>query len=78
MVSPAAINGSLLGGNKVVVGSVNSAKEDFELAVADLSRFEELWPGLASRLITRRVEGLPGYQQILEQPAGDIKTVIDV
>ncbi len=59
MVSPAAINGSLL-------------------AVADLARFEALWPGLASRLITRRVEGLPGYRQILEQPAGDIKTVIDV
>lgn len=78
LVSPAAINGSLLGGNKVVVGSVNSAKEDFELAVADLSRFEELWPGLASRLITRRVDGLSEYRQILEQPAGDIKTVIDV
>lgn len=77
-IAPAAINGSLLGGNKVVVGSVNSHKEDFELAVVDLGRFEALWPGLAERLITRRVPGLREYRQILEQPAGDIKTVIEV
>jgi len=77
-IAPSAINGSLLGGNKVVVGSVNSHKEDFELAVVDLGRFEALWPGLAERLITRRVPGLSEYRQILEQPAGDIKTVIEV
>lgn len=77
-VSPAAINGGLLGGNKVIVGSVNSAKEDFELGVADLARFEALWPGLAARLITRRVPGLVEFVQILEQPAGDIKTIIEV
>jgi len=78
LISPATINNSLLGGNKVVVGCVNSAKEDFELGVADLARFEELWPGLASRLITRRVPGLNAYRQILEQPAGDIKTIVEV
>ena len=77
-VSPAAINGSLLGGNKVIVGSVNSAKEDFELGVTDLARFEERWPGLAERMITRRVPGLIEFAQILEQPAGDIKTIIEV
>ena len=77
-MAPSAINRSLLGGNKVVVGCVNSAKEDFELAVVDLGRFEQLWPGLAGRLITRRVPGLAEYRQILEQPAGDIKTVIDI
>ncbi|MEZ4563610.1 MAG: glucose 1-dehydrogenase [Thermomicrobiales bacterium] len=77
-VSPAAINGGLLGGNKVIVGSVNSAKEDFELGVADLARFEARWPGLAKRLITRRVPGLVEFAQILEQPAGDIKTIIEV
>ena len=32
-VPAAAINGSLLRGNKVVAGSVNSAREDFELGV---------------------------------------------
>ncbi len=78
LISPATINSSLLGGNKVVVGCVNSAKEDFERGVADLTRFEELWPGLTSRLITRRVPGLSEFRQILEQSPGDIKTIIEV
>jgi threonine dehydrogenase-like Zn-dependent dehydrogenase len=73
-----ALNRCLIGGNKVVAGSVNSAKEDFELGVIDLARFEALWPGLAGRLITRRLNGLGDYARILEKPAGDIKTVIEV
>jgi threonine dehydrogenase-like Zn-dependent dehydrogenase len=77
-VPAAAINGSLLRGNKVVVGSVNSAREDFEAGVEDLARFETLWPGLASRLITRHLDGLGDYARILDKPDGDIKTVIDV
>jgi threonine dehydrogenase-like Zn-dependent dehydrogenase len=77
-VPAAAINGSLLRGNKVVFGSVNSAREDFEVGVEDLARFESLWPGLASRLITRHLDGLGDYARILDKPDGDIKTVIDV
>ena len=77
-VPAAAINGSLLRGNKVVAGSVNSAREDFEAGVEDLGRFETLWPGLASRLITRHLDGLDEYARILDNPEGDIKTVIDV
>jgi threonine dehydrogenase-like Zn-dependent dehydrogenase len=77
-VPAAAINGSLLRGNKVVVGSVNSAREDFALGIEDLARFETLWPGLASRLITRHLDGLGDYARILDKPDGDIKTVIDV
>ena len=69
---------SLMIGNKVVAGSVNSSREDFELAVADLGRWEHLWPGLTSRFITRRLPGLHDYQRILEKPEGDIKTVVDV
>ena len=72
------INRGLLGGNKIVAGCVNSAREDFEQGVADLKRFEELWPGLASRLITRRLRGLDDYARILEKPAEDVKTVIEV
>jgi hypothetical protein len=62
----------------VVVGCVNSAKEDFELGVADLTRWEQLWPGLAERFITRRLAGLDEFERLMENPAGDIKTVIDV
>ena len=72
------INRALLGGNKIVAGSVNSVREDFELGVEDLRRFEQRWPGLAARLITRRLHGLAEYAQILEKPPGDIKTVIEV
>ena len=43
-----------------------------------LERFETLWPGLASRLITRHLDGLGDYARILDKPDGDIKTVIDV
>src|SRR5215216_6629818 len=77
-VPAATINGSLLRGNKVVVGSVNSAREDFEVGVEDLTSFETLWPGVASRLITRHLDGLGDYARILDKPDGDIKTVIDV
>jgi threonine dehydrogenase-like Zn-dependent dehydrogenase len=77
-IPAAAIYRSLLVGNKVVAGSVNSAREDFVLAVADLGRFETLWPGLAERLITRRLHGLHDYRRILENPDDDIKTVIAV
>jgi threonine dehydrogenase-like Zn-dependent dehydrogenase len=73
-----AINRGLIRGNKVVVGCVNSAKEDFELGVADLTRWEQLWPGLAERFITRRLAGLGEFEQLMENPAGDIKTVIEV
>jgi threonine dehydrogenase-like Zn-dependent dehydrogenase len=77
-VPAAVINGSLLRGNKVVAGSVNSAREDFEVGVEDLSRFEALWPGLTSRLITRHLDGLDDYARILDRPEGDLKTVVDV
>jgi hypothetical protein len=33
---------------------------------------------LASRLITRHLDGLDDYARILDKPDGDIKTVIDV
>jgi threonine dehydrogenase-like Zn-dependent dehydrogenase len=77
-VPAADIYRSLMVGNKVVAGSVNSSREDFELAVADLGRWEELWPGLASRFITRRLAGFDEYLRILERPEGDIKTVVNV
>lgn len=65
-------------GNKVAVGSVNSSQEHFEAAVADLARFEALWPGLTARLITRRLPGLGAWERILEPQPDGIKTVIEV
>lgn len=40
--------------NLVLAGTVNAAPQDFATAIADLERFERLWPGVARRLITHR------------------------
>lgn len=67
-----------VGGNKVMVGSVNSSLDDFRAAVADLGRFEKLWPGLTERLITRRLPGLEGALALPDAMRGQIKTIIDL
>ena len=72
------VNREFVLGNKVLVGCVNSNKEHFEMAVADLARFEALWPGLLSRLVTRRLHGLADPARIAEREADGIKTVIEV
>lgn len=65
-------------GNKVTVGSVNSSKEDFTLGVADLAKFEVLWPGLIETMITHRLEleeaAEAGIGHVIP---GSVKTVID-
>ncbi len=63
-------------GNKVTVGSVNSAHEDFTVGVADLGRFETLWPGLAETLITHRLRIIDATS-IGAAIAGSVKTVIE-
>lgn len=73
-----AINREFVLGNKVMVGSVNSSKIHFEMGVEDLARFESLWPGLAARLITRRLPGLAAWEEITQREADGIKTVIEV
>ena len=65
-------------GNKLWVGSVNSSLTDFASAVRDLQRFEELWPGLTSTLITRRLKGLDQALGLPDASLGSLKTVIDL
>ena len=73
------INTSLVIGNKTVVGSVNAGAIDFENAVKRLDRFEELWPGLTSTLITSRLEFGPDLDlsRISNKSPDEIKTVIE-
>jgi len=52
-------------GNKVVVGSVNAARVDFERGVTDLVMAEALWPGWLARLLTHRVAGLEGHAEMM-------------
>ncbi|MGE3843276.1 MAG: glucose 1-dehydrogenase [Vicinamibacterales bacterium] len=68
-------------GNKVVVGSVNAARTDFERGVSDLVMAEALWPGWLGRLLTHRVAGLDRYDEMrryLTDATDAIKVVVDV
>ena len=72
------LNSQFVGGNKTMVGSVNSSRDDFRAAIADLERFEQLWPGLAGSLITKRIAGLDGAVDFLESTKGEIKAVVEL
>lgn len=68
-------------GNKVVVGSVNAARIDFEQGVADLALAEAHWPGWLGRLLTHPVRGLESYGEmirLLTEARDAIKVYVDV
>lgn len=71
------INTSLVVGNKVVVGSVNAGTVDFVNAVERLGMFEELWPGLTTRMITHRLTVNDDLSAIEQKTDGVIKMVIE-
>ena len=59
------INLDFVLGNKVLVGSVNASREDFEQGVKDLSQAELSHPGWLEKLLTHRVKGLENYRELL-------------
>jgi threonine dehydrogenase-like Zn-dependent dehydrogenase len=68
-------------GNKVMVGTVNASRADFEAGVRDLAMMDEQDPGWLQRFITHRVKGLGGYSEafeMLNQRSGTIKVVVEV
>jgi glucose 1-dehydrogenase len=75
------INLEFVLGNKVMVGTVNASRENFETGVADLAQAEAAYPGWLQRLLTHPVHGLENYQQLfahLDQPNGTIKIFCEV
>jgi glucose 1-dehydrogenase len=60
------INQGFVLGNKVMVGSVNASRADFERGVADLAQAELSHPGWLGRLLTHPVKGLDNYAALLE------------
>jgi threonine dehydrogenase-like Zn-dependent dehydrogenase len=64
-------------GNKVLLGTVNADRANFEAAVQALEEAEQRWPGWLSRMITRRV-GLADYRQALDRGSDEVKVVVDV
>ena len=47
-------------------------------SVADLGRFERLWPGLTARLITHRLDGFADHARIAGEIDEGIKTVVEI
>jgi threonine dehydrogenase-like Zn-dependent dehydrogenase len=67
-------------GNKVMVGTVNAAREHFEFGVSDLARAELSWPGWLARLLTHPVKGLESFEELLAKLSekGVIKVYCEV
>jgi threonine dehydrogenase-like Zn-dependent dehydrogenase len=53
-------------GNKVMVGTVNASRADFESGVTDMVRAEALYPGWLQKLLTTPVVGLENYGELLQ------------
>ena len=70
------INLEFVLGNKVMVGSVNASRDNFETGVRDMSQAEAEYPGWLRQLLTHPVQGLDGYRELfdrLQNPNGAIK-----
>src|SRR5262249_34053137 len=75
------INLEFVLGNKVMVGSVNASRENFETGVRDMSQAEAEYPGWLRQLLTHPVRGLDRYAELfehLEHPDGAIKIYCEV
>jgi glucose 1-dehydrogenase len=66
-VASDVINQGFVLGNKVMVGSVNAAPEDFERGVLDLVAANAFFPGWLERLLTTPVPGLHNHEQMLRE-----------
>jgi threonine dehydrogenase-like Zn-dependent dehydrogenase len=75
------INLEFVLGNKVMVGSVNASRDNFETGVRDMSQAEAEYPGWLRQLLTHPVNGLDRYQELFERlqtPNGAIKIFCEV
>jgi threonine dehydrogenase-like Zn-dependent dehydrogenase len=75
------INLEFVLGNKVMVGSVNASRDNFEGGVRDMAQAEAEYPGWLNRLLTDPVRGLDAYPELfnrLQNPNGAIKIFCEV
>jgi hypothetical protein len=63
--------------NQLLLGSVNSHRQDFLQGVSDLERGMQRFPGWLERLISRRVP-LEDLAQAFHPEPEDIKVVLDM
>jgi threonine dehydrogenase-like Zn-dependent dehydrogenase len=75
-----ALNLGFVLGNKVMVGTVNASRTDFEIGVRDLAMAQARWPGWLDRLLTHKVEGLDNAPKALDLlgAKGAIKVFVEV
>lgn len=75
------INLEFVLGNKVMVGTVNACRDNFESGVRDMAQAEAEYPGWLARLLTHPVHGLDRYEELfwrLQNPDGAIKIYCEV
>ena len=75
-----ALNLGFVLGNKVMVGTVNASRTDFESGVRDIAMAVARWPGWLEQLLTHPIDGLdnaPKGLQLLGTP-GAIKVYVEV
>jgi threonine dehydrogenase-like Zn-dependent dehydrogenase len=75
------INLEFVLGNKVMVGSVNASRDNFESGVRDMAEAEAEYPGWLARLLTHPVRGLDQFPVLfdrLQNPKGAIKIYCEV
>jgi threonine dehydrogenase-like Zn-dependent dehydrogenase len=64
-------------GNQVMVGSVNAARDHFQMAVDDLAHAHLLWGDHVAQLITHRYPSADFATALRQHPADEIKAVIE-
>ena len=63
--------------NKVVFGSVNANRRHFDSGVRHLLEIEARWPGLLSRMITRRLP-LTEFARAFERSPNHVKSIVEI
>ena len=75
------INQGFVLGNKVMVGTVNASRADFESGVNDLVKAEAFYPGWLGKLLTTPIDGLERWDEMLRALTEDreaIKVYVEV
>jgi glucose 1-dehydrogenase len=75
------LNQGFVLGNKLMVGTVNASRGDFERGVDDLIKAEAFYPGWLGRLLTTPVDGLENWEEMLRRLTVDrdaIKVFVEV
>jgi threonine dehydrogenase-like Zn-dependent dehydrogenase len=75
------INQGFVLGNKVMVGTVNAAPNDFRTGVDDLIKAEAIYPGWLKQLLTTPIRGLENHAEMIRALIEDrdaIKVYVEV